>query len=159
MKTERRHELETNTLAKRLARWVEVVKPYSKVVGGLIVAALVIAALTIFVRRQSASAEAVAWDAYYQATEGGGPSLDELLDVADAHRGTSVEPWARIAWADAQLLVGSRLLFHDRNTAQQYLSRAIDAYVKLKDDATNDMIRQRAIYGPVSYTHLRAHET
>ena len=106
MKTERRHELETNTLAKELARWVEAAKPYSKVVGGLLVAALVIAALAMFVRRQSASAEAVAWDAYYQATEGGRPSLDELLDVADTHRGASVEPWARIAWADAQLLVG-----------------------------------------------------
>ena len=163
MKTERRHELETNTLAKKLARWIELVKPYSKVFGGVLVAVLVIAVVGMFVRRQAARAEAAAWDAYYQATEGGRPSLDELLAVADEHRNTSVEPWARIAWADSQLQVGARLLFHDRSTAQQFLSRAIDAYRELKTDAGNDLIRQRAIYGLAraneTLSHLdRAHQ-
>jgi hypothetical protein len=163
MKTERRHELETNTLAKKLARWIELVKPYSKVFGGVLVAVLVIAVVGMFVRRQAARAEAAAWDAYYQATEGGRPSLDELLAVADEHRNTSVEPWARIAWADSQLQVGARLLFHDRSMAQQFLSRAIDAYLELKTDAGNDLIRQRAIYGLAraneTLSHLdRAHQ-
>ena len=40
MKTERRHELETNTLSKKLAQWIELVKPYSKVCGGVLVAAV-----------------------------------------------------------------------------------------------------------------------
>lgn len=147
MKTERRHELETNVLAKELARWIDLVKPYSKAGVGVLVAALVIAAVTMFVKRQGNRAEAMAWDAYYQATVGGQPHLEQLQTVADEYRGTAVEPWARIAWADGQLAFGTRVLFRQRNVGKQFLGRAIEAYRQLQENNVPEMIRQRAIYG------------
>jgi hypothetical protein len=58
-----------------------------------------------------------------------------------------VEPWARIAWADGQLLFGSRILFRSREEATQFLGRAIDAYLELQGDDQHEMVRQRATYG------------
>src|SRR3990172_9256397 len=111
MKTERRHVLETNVLAKELALWIDWVKPYAKFLVGVLLAAAVVFAVVNLVSRQSSRTEAAAWDAYYVATEGSRRNPDELLSVAASYAGTSVEPWAKLAWADGHLRQGSRLLF------------------------------------------------
>ena len=41
MKTERRHELQTNVLADSLARWIEAVKPYSRAALAVVIALVV----------------------------------------------------------------------------------------------------------------------
>jgi hypothetical protein len=41
MKTERRHELQTNQLADSLAHWIEAVRPYSRAGLALVVAVAV----------------------------------------------------------------------------------------------------------------------
>jgi hypothetical protein len=147
MKTERRHELETNTLARRLAAWIERVKPYGRSFIGLLVALAVVAVGAFLLTRQSKQTEAMAWDAYYLATEGGRPMPDELAMVAESHVGTSVEPWARLAQADAELQVASRTLFVDKAEARRRLNVAIDTYQKLKERRGDELVRERATFG------------
>lgn len=147
MKTQRRHELQTNTLAQELARWIDRVKPYSKLVAGILLAVLVIGVASAVMTRQSRTSEVTAWDDYYAATNAMPPDLEGLEDIADNKRGTSVEPWARLALADRQLLTGTRLLYYDKTGALQLLQRAADAYTDLKQSANQDRVRYRATFG------------
>lgn len=147
MKTERRHDLQTNELAKELSRWIERIKPYSKAVGGVIIAAAVIVAVAAFLTTRTSKTEAAAWDAYIEATSGGSQNLDALEAVAVEYGGTSVEHWAVLAQADAQLQIGSRMLFHDKKEAKRYLHDAADAYVKLAAVNNQVLIVERATFG------------
>jgi len=146
MKTQRRHDLETNTLARELARWIDRIKPYSKAVTGILVAVMVVFATVWFLSQQTSQTEAAAWDAYYLATEGGRPNLEELAKLADEHGGTSVEQWAELARADSQLQIGTRLLFRDKNEATNFLNQAIAQYQHLQDTVGSEMLRQRATF-------------
>jgi hypothetical protein len=153
MKTQRRHELETNTLARELGRWIDRARPFTRSVVGVLVAACVVVAVAALLRRQSTTTETAAWNAYFQATEGGRPQLDELLSLTTSYQGTSVEPWAELAWADAQLQIGSRILFRDKAEGQRRLNEAIDEYRKLIQSDTHEIVRQRGLFGLA-----RAHE-
>ena len=147
MKTERRHELETNELARRLARSIETVKPYSKAVLGLVVAGVVIGAAWMLLGQRTTKSEAAAWNDYWMATLGGRLKPEDLLDVADDHQGTSAEDWARLAAADVELDIGVRTLFRNKEEGRRRLRNAEDLYTKLRQAAGLEAVRQRAAYG------------
>lgn len=146
MKTERRHELETNWLARQLARWIDQLKPYGKAVTGVLVAAVVVGTSVWFFSQQTSQTEAAAWDAYYLATEGGRPNLDELAKLAVEHAGTSVQQWAELARADSQLQIGTRLLFRDKQEAANLINQAIAEYEQIRKSVQSEPLRQRATF-------------
>jgi hypothetical protein len=147
MKTERRHELQTNTLALELARWIDRVKPYTKLIAGFFVAVLVIGVASLVMSRRNQMSEIGAWDDYFAATNAAPPDLDALEAIADDNLVTSVEPWAKLALADRQLFAGTRLLFYDKASALQTLQRAADNYEGLKRSASQVPVTQRATFG------------
>lgn len=147
MKTERRHELETNELAQQLARGIDVVKPYSKAVTGVTLAVLVVVVAYLMLGRQSTASQEAGWNDYWLASLSGRVSPEDLESVADAHRGTSVEDWARLSAADVELEIGTRLLFRDKAEGRRRLLNAEDMYAALRNNSGLDAVRQRATYG------------
>lgn len=146
MKTERRHELQTNQLADWMGSSVETAKPYTKLVLGVLVAAVVIVGSVMYLSGQTAKRQAEGWDKYFAGLTQ--PTPDQLQSVADTYRGTSVGNWSRLELADVQAVRGTDALFKDRAEANESLRQAQQNYAIVADDPTaGDIPRQRALLG------------
>lgn len=68
MKTERRHELQTNVLADWLGRQIEAIRPYTNIIIGVAVVLLVVIGVYSIWSAWSRSAAAQAWTEYFDVT-------------------------------------------------------------------------------------------
>lgn len=146
MKTERRHELQTNVLADSLARWIDKAKPYSR--AALAIAIALVAGVFVWgyqsaqgVRRQSEG-----WSEYYGAMMTRDPR-ERLGDIAERYAGTSVAHWSRAVLADIQLDDGTNRLFIDRAGAREELQNALEDYQAILRESDDPMLTQRATFG------------
>ena len=147
MKTERRHDLETNLLARKLAGWVNQIKPYSNATGVVAVALVVVLVGWFFLSRQTAKRESVAWNDYFLVTLDRSIDPAKLQATAQQHSGSSVAHWANLAWADSQLQLGTQALFVNKTQARNHLQQAVDAYRLLETSSAPELIRERASFG------------
>ncbi len=147
MKTERRHDLETNVLADTMARWIDHIKPYTNVIWAVVVVGLVIAIGGYLVTSRSSQREAEAWEEYYNAVSGGRVDLNQLQRIAQEYSGTKIADWANIARADALLRQVSFLLFVDGPASKELLGKTRRAYVSLQKNSTDPEILSRASFG------------
>jgi hypothetical protein len=158
MKTERRHELQTNALADWLGKQIEGVRPYSKLLlGGLILAAVAIFALR-FMSAQRSGRVGQGWQEFYAASlDSGLERADQLLTIAENHAGTTLGLWARQAAADAFLAQGTSLLRTDPDDAANQLKQALDAYRYVAENSDNELLQPRALFG-LAQTHEARNE-
>ena len=150
MKTERRHDLESNELARWTAARIEKIKPYST----LLVSGVVVLLGTVVVGSMwnsvSESEQEAAWDAYALAVNSSELEiLDKLRKIAtdDTHAGTVMQEWAFAAWADRQLALASQAYLIDRTYAKELLLRVVSVYEQLAESAGDEQLRNRAHYG------------
>lgn len=146
MKTERRHELETNVLASSLAHGAERVKPYGRGVLAAIIAAIFILLAWWYISVQNASQSAVAWDEYIRAISAGTRDEQLLEDIAQQHAGSTVANLARLTLGDWKLDTGTQRLMADRAAATEQLREASETFRALQS-VNNPAIRERASYG------------
>ena len=149
MKSEHRHELETNELSASLAKSIEQLKPLSGqilVVVGLLLG--LYAGLTIW-NSQTAQTEQEAWEAYAFATDSIDPELDDLQKVADDERyaGTRMSEWAYVSWADRQTLSAMRYYFLDREKTDEFLRNAEGIYQQFGSNASDEVVMNQARFG------------
>lgn len=145
MKSERRHELQTNYLADHLGTAVSTSKPYaSYVIGGAIVA--LFAALAYgFYSSQVAKAGSAAWGDYYFNIGSGDAEI--FQQVAQDHSGTTAALWSKQAWADNKLLEGLDLIYVERAAAEDAVNKAIDAYQEVLNKTYESDLKNRAAMG------------
>jgi hypothetical protein len=147
MKSERRHELHTNQLAKWLGHQIEVIRPYTKAIIAVVLAVVAIWVAITLLTGQQASRVQAGWSAYYDAFHQRDSSA-ALAKVARDYSGTKAGLWALQSQADAQLEEGTRELFRDRKTAEAELNKARENYQRVEREAGRDaMLRRRAVYG------------
>ena len=123
MKSEHRHDLETNWLAHHLAVWIEQLKPHTT---KLMLAAGVVAGLLVVVSISSsvnASKSKAAWEAYALALNSTDPELMQLQQVAEEFPDTTMQEWAYATWADRQLMIASNRYLIDREAARERLRK------------------------------------
>jgi hypothetical protein len=149
MKTERRHDLESNELARWTAARIEKIKPYSTLlVSGVVVllGTMVIGSMWSSV---SESEQEAAWDAYALAINTSDMEMHDVQRVAtdDAHAGTVMQEWAFIIWADRQLILASQAYLIDRTYTEDLLRRVVTVYEQLAETAGDEQLRNRAHYG------------
>src|SRR5262245_34730435 len=104
MKTQRRHELQTNVLADSLASWMEAAKPYSRAALAAMIALVVGLGAWAYLSAQNDRQLADGWNEYFDALSPmNSRGAHELLtDVADRYSGTIVAQWARLTLADIE---------------------------------------------------------
>lgn len=149
MKTERRHDLETNELARYTAEGIEKVKPFSGqllgvalfVVGGFI--------LYSFWNSSNDSKAAAAWTDYFLAFSTTDQEMVNLQRVAlnDRHGGTVMQEWAHVTWADRQTALASYQYLSDREATQERLATVSSIYEELIKGATEPQVVNRARFG------------
>jgi hypothetical protein len=148
MKTERRHELQTNVLAHSMARWIEAAKPYSKAGAAVLIAVVVALFAWAWMSTQSNRRSADGWNEYFDATSGRNPDPRALLrDISGRYSGMMVAQWARLTLADIQLDDGTGTLLTDRNRAREELTDASEEFQALLLEASHPTILERATYG------------
>ena len=145
MKSQRRHELQTNYLADHLGTAAEAGKPYAMWVT-IAVAALVIVGVGYGIySTQSHKANAQAWGDYY--FNYGTGDAEVFRQVVEDHPRTSAANWAMQAWADNQLMIGLDQIYTNRKEAEENIQQAIDAYNDVLRSTDEEDLKNRAAIG------------
>ena len=155
MKSERRHELQTNFLADWVGHQVDSIKPYTRAIAGTIGAVIVIALVYSFVSHQQVVKAGLAWQSYLLALRerDQDDQAAALQKVARDENGTPAGVWALQTEADLDLDRGSRLLFTDREEALKTLERAEKNFEQVETLAQRDrLLLERARFG-LAQTH------
>ena len=147
MKSQHRHELETNWLAHHTAIWIERVQPYSSlIVGGLLVIVILMLAYSYF-GSESSARQSAAWNSYNEAVEGLLPNLDQLHQSAGEYPDSPMQQFADITWADGQVAIASQSFLQNRAVATEALNRASSTYQGLLRESDDERIKDRAHFG------------
>jgi hypothetical protein len=148
MKTERRHELQTNELADWLGRGVKLMENNARTVVGVAVALAIILAAYFYLSSSTSGRNSEGWRAYFQARQEN--DVTKLNVLTQDYAGTSVGAWAQLALADDNLIAGTNDLFIDRATANDRLRAAAQDYERVvasKPAARESLLKQRAMWG------------
>jgi hypothetical protein len=145
MKSQRRHELQTNVLAHWLAQQIEAIKPHWQIVVGVLVGVVLVAVLIVMMNapRQGSSGP---WTSLFEAMQSP-ESEDTLRNVISRNEGTTPGWYARLALTDLELQHGLRMLFTDRGRAKELLRGALEDYQDVAKNADQESIRRRAKWG------------
>lgn len=147
MKSEHRHELETNWLAHHAAIWIEKIQPYnSLIVGGVITILILMFAYSYF-GGESSARQAAAWNSFNEAVEGGAPNIDRLREAAEEFPDSPMQQLADITWADGQLYLASRYYLANRAVSNEALNRAMATYQGLLRESRDERLEGRAHFG------------
>lgn len=145
MKSERRHELETNELADWLGHATERVQPYLKtILAGVLVAVLVLAGRALMAGNSQKQRDE-SWTALFGSMKLRDP--DAVRDVAKLYPRTTAAPWAYQTAGDLGLEKGANQLLMDREAGKKFLLAAADDYQSAFRSAKDDMLRQKALLG------------
>lgn len=147
MKSEERHDLEMNYLAKYLMQFGEKVGPYASYIiyGGL----ALVAAWAIYSLSAGAvsSRDDAAWDSYSTALLPGRYDSQALQATAEKYAGKPVGDLAKMAWADRELTAGCQDYFSNKELAMERLDDALAAYETLSTGNRDKLLKQRAQLG------------
>jgi hypothetical protein len=146
MKTERRHELQTNVLADSLARWIESAKPYSRAALAIVIAVAAAVFAWGYYSSQATRRQADGWDQFYDAMNARDPR-EGLSDVVETYAGTPVAQWARVVLADIELDEGTNRQFVDKAGGREQLKKTIEDYLAVLSEGGPPMLLQRATFG------------
>ena len=143
MKTQRRHELQTNQLAAWISNAVDRVRPHGNLLAAGCVVVLVALLAGNFFARRSKSRAAAAWTALTTAN-----TAPELAAVGNDFPESPAGAWGTLRAADREFARGMRALFLDREGALVDLRAAQRAYEKLAGSSPDPtLVDQRALFG------------
>ena len=144
MKSEERHELETNSLAKLLEQTSDKLAPYASfIIYGLLAFAAIWAVVRLSTSRMQ-DQQLAEWNSYVGATLPGRLDEEKVRLTADSYTGKPAGDLAEMAWADAQMAQGCQQFFTNKKLANELLDKAQGAYEKLVESAHSEGLRQRA---------------
>ena len=152
MKTERRHELQTNDLADWLGKRIEHYKPELKLAGGAVIALLVVSAVYVWFQQHKSAQSGETWGEFMQASLEQNPDEQatkfQKIATSKDNVGADTALWAMLSEGDLDLSRGSELLFSDRELAVVELERAKKNFSQVEQDAVrNPLLLMRARFG------------
>lgn len=145
MKTDRRHELQTNVLADWLGKHIEHSQGYSKTILAVILLVVAAAIAGVFLAKDQAARSQASWNQFFQAF--GERDPEALEAVAAANQGTTASVWAHLAQADLKLAEGIGDLYTNRDNAKRNLAQAEQNYLAVHSVAKEKILRERAWFG------------
>jgi hypothetical protein len=141
MKTERRHELQTNILADWLGKQIEAIRPYWQIIAGVLIGAIVIV-IVIVVMSTPAQQDSGPWTSLFIAS-----TPEELENVVIQNTGQPPAWWAKLERADLRLEAGLRYLRDDKPRARSLLDEALNDYLEVAEKADAPSQVHRAHWG------------
>ncbi len=155
MKSEHRHDLETNWLAKRLKVVIEQSQPYASTVAG-VAAAVVLALLAwTYFAGSSSARHSDAWNSFNQAVIERQPDVERLRELAEEHPGTTMQQLSDVTWADSQVWLAARNYLFDRTGAVEALEKASSRYQSVLGTSNDERLLNRAQLGMARIYEIR----
>lgn len=152
MKSERRHELQTNTLADNLGNTIEQHGDRIKLIGAAAIALLALIFAVLFITGQQTARQARHWTNYFAAISSSDPQTG--LEIAAGYfdenklEDTVASQWTSQSLADFQLGRGTMDRFRNRESAVKELESAKTNFQKIADSTkASKFIRTRALFG------------
>ncbi|QDV48905.1 tetratricopeptide repeat protein [Gimesia fumaroli] len=143
MKSEHRHDLQTNDLGKLMVQAEPFVEKYG--VKAIVAAGVIFVAVLGYFAWSSSRTDQAAegWTRLAACT-----STEDFETVSEEFSGTSVGQWALVHAAESHLQSGIRNSFTDRSAGDRALGDAKEQFQQLLDSAsTLPEIRERALFG------------
>ena len=148
MKSERRHELQTNQLAEWLAHQIEHHRTQLRLALLLLLVAFVAVAVALVWSNWQSSGRGERWFEFFAAETAGGDSNRALESVAEEYPTSAPGVWALQSMADQELTTGTQTVIQDREGAVSALETARDTYQKVIEQAGRyPFLQQRARFG------------
>jgi len=143
MKSEHRHDLQTNDLGKLMVQAEPFVERFGMkilvAIGGLFILLVV---LVIWNSQRNAQ-QSEGWTRLASAG-----STEDFENIAEEFAGSPVADWASIQAAESHLQTGIRSSFTDRSAGDRSLKDAKEEFQKLLDSSSTPAeIRERALFG------------
>lgn len=145
MKTDRRHELQTNVLADWIGKHLQQGQGYSKTLVAILLLVAAAAIAGSFLIKDQAARTQASWNQFFQAFSERDP--DALGVVASANQGTTASVWAHLAEADLKLAEGIGDLYTNRDNAKKNLAAAEANYLAVAGATSEKLLRERAWFG------------
>ena len=145
MKTDRRHELQTNVLADWIGKHLQQMQGYSKTILAVILLVIAAGIAGTFLAQDQAARAQASWNQFFQAF--GERDPEALQVVAAKNQGTIASLWAHLAEADLKLAEGIGDLYTNRDNAKENLAEAERNYLAVEQAATETLLRERAWFG------------
>jgi hypothetical protein len=146
MKSEHRHDLQTNELGKiteKVGSFMEV--HGNRLMIGVCVVSLA-ASVAIYWVRSQRNADAAAWREMATAVATG--KAEDFYDVWIEHKGTPTGLWARVHEGESWLGQGVQEQFRNVELGTEYLKKARDAFQTVVDDRHSPTeVRERGLIG------------
>jgi hypothetical protein len=145
MKTERRHELQTNLLADWIGLKLDQLKPYSSLIaGGFIGIVVLIVALGVMSRR-AATQRAKGWEGYFLAVSE--DDSEKLKAIAERYVGESPGDMARLLVGNEHLTRGVNRFFTDPSEGREEFRAAAKSFSIVLEESSEPLFQQQAEYG------------
>ncbi len=155
MKSQERHELETNALAKLLAHWTEKIGPYSShLVFGLLA---IVAVFAIWQLSKSAwSGRATeGWDRVTTTLVERNPDFDALKLAGEEYSSRLEGQLAKLVVADNELFTATYDFLSEKEQAMKALGVAEKIYNDLANEGNDSLIVGRARLGQARVLELK----
>ena len=144
MKAERRHELQHNELADWVAEVVERLKPYSRAIAGVAVAAAVLLTAYVVLSSRAERKQSTAWTDYYAAIQAPQDSIEaELESVSRRPRQRARGTLGRSCAGRPQAPEKASIRFKDKAAAEKKLKSAISHYEAVIPNADDPLLVAR----------------
>jgi hypothetical protein len=147
MKTERRHELQTNWLADRVGDVLLVMKPYLKGLAGVLLAVLVVWVAILYMAHRTEHEEVVGWNKLWDGLLGGPKAGEDLATLSESSPKRPTSEWALLILADNDLGNGVGSLFTEKAVGRNLIKTALDNYQTVLKNSTDPLVREHALFG------------
>jgi len=153
MRSERRHELQSNELADWLAESAEKIKPYTNAILGVVVILVAVLGGYFWWTQKSAAQEARGWDRFLAAQQ-----PRDLEDVIAEFPDTPVAYWAHTTIGDMQTAMGCNRLFDNKAAAMDDLRDGQKHFQEALAGSRHPVILERATFGLARNIEAQAKE-
>lgn len=146
MKSEHRHELQTNELGKFTEKLGTFLEGHgNSLMIGICTVSIVASGIIYWVKTQN-SKESVAWRDLASAMANNKP--EDFKEVWESHKGTTTGLWARVHEGESRLALGVETLFRNADTGLDEVKKTREAFQTVVDDRSAPAeIRERALIG------------
>jgi hypothetical protein len=149
MKSEQRHELQQNSLARWLEDTVEWCKLNAPLLVGIVLGVAVVVGGYSYFRNQSETAAIDEWSQLFAALQR--DDSVKLQSLGKRYSGQTTGQLANLYLADTELAAGVELMSTDRDQAEVKLNEAKNHYADVRQTASDALVLQRAVFGLARY--------
>lgn len=165
MKSERRHEIQENSLARFLEGILEAAKPHATLIGGILLAA-VLGWIAYIVMSQEGAVRNEQWHAMFAVVDQSFRVADDdvkreevaqkFAQISEEHGNSTPALWAEYFFGQQNLTRASDVAFSDPSAATADIERALSSFQKVYDEAKLTALKVKALWGMAEAHELQA---